>query len=187
MASINELKERSSSQCELCASDTNLSPFEIPGDNISDKDLLLCNTCLEQVSNPSSMVESHWHCIKDSMWSPLPGVQVMAWRVMKKFNSSSWAADLLELFYIDEDTLAWAQSDPAFFEEIITTKDCNGAELKAGDNITIIKDLDVKGANFTAKRGTAVRNISLTSNPEHIEGKVNGTRIVLLTCYVKKS
>jgi len=51
----------------------------------------------------------------------------------------------------------------------------------------LIKDLDVKGAGFTAKRGTAVRNISLTSNPEHIEGRVNGTRIVLLTCFLKKS
>jgi protein PhnA len=56
----------------------------------------------------------------------------------------------------------------------------------SGDNVTLIKDLDVKGGNFTAKRGTPVRNISLTDNPEHIEGRVNGVRIVLLTCYLKK-
>jgi protein PhnA len=47
--------------------------------------------------------------------------------------------------------------------------------------------LVVKGANFTAKRGTTVKNISLTDNPEHIEGKVNGTRIVLLSKFLKKA
>ena len=50
----------------------------------------------------------------------------------------------------------------------------------------LIKDLDVKGSSLTAKRGTAVRNIGLTSNPEHIEGRVDGQRIVILTKFVKK-
>ena len=51
----------------------------------------------------------------------------------------------------------------------------------------LIKDLPVKGAGFTAKRGTAVRGISLVQdNPEHIEGRVEGQRIVILTKFVKK-
>ena len=60
--------------------------------------------------------------------------------------------------------------------------------LEVGDSVTLIKDLNVKGANFTAKRGTAVRNISLVQdNPEHIEGRVEGQRIVILTQFVKKN
>ena len=60
--------------------------------------------------------------------------------------------------------------------------------LAKGDSIDILKDLDVKVANFTAKRGTAVRNITLDhENENHIEGKVNGQHIVILTQYVKKS
>ena len=52
----------------------------------------------------------------------------------------------------------------------------------------LIKDLNVKGAGFTAKRGTAVRNISLVpNNCEHIEGRVNGQQIVIHTKFVKKS
>ena len=51
----------------------------------------------------------------------------------------------------------------------------------------MMKSGEVKGAGFTAKRGTAVRNISLTENPEQIEGRVNGVKIVLLTCFLKKS
>ena len=59
--------------------------------------------------------------------------------------------------------------------------------LKAGDTVTITKDLEVKGAGFTAKRGTAVRNISLPQDDEtHIEGRVNGTKIMILTKYLKK-
>jgi len=66
--------------------------------------------------------------------------------------------------------------------------DSNGAVLEAGDTVTLIKDLNVKGAGFTAKRGTAVRNISLVAdNHEHIEGRINGQRIVILTQFVKRS
>ena len=66
--------------------------------------------------------------------------------------------------------------------------DCNGVELASGDTVVLTKDLNVKGANFAAKRGTAVRNISLVfDNPEQIEGRVNGQQIVILTQYVKKS
>ena len=66
------------------------------------------------------------------------------------------------------------------------TRDSNGLPLADGDSVTLIKDLEVKGAGFTAKRGTMVKNISLTSNPEHVEGKVNGIRIVLVAKYLKK-
>jgi len=67
-------------------------------------------------------------------------------------------------------------------------KDANGATLEAGDSVVLIKDLNVKGANFVAKRGTAVRRITLVAdNADHIEGKVEGQRIVILTKFVKKA
>ena len=52
--------------------------------------------------------------------------------------------------------------------------------------MTLIKDLDVKGAGFTAKRGTVVKNIIVGDDPEHIEGRVNKTKIYLKTCFLKK-
>jgi len=55
-------------------------------------------------------------------------------------------------------------------------------------NTRFIKDLNVKGGGFMAKRGTVVRGISLAANnPEHIEGRVNGQQIVILTQFVKKT
>ena len=94
------------------------------------------------------------------------------------------------MLYLDEETLAWAKatSEGINTEDEVKHVDSNGAILEAGDTVTLIKDLDVKGENFTAKRGTAVRGISLVAdNAEHIEGKVEGQRIVILTRFVKKS
>ncbi len=70
----------------------------------------------------------------------------------------------------------------------VVTKDSNGAELKDGDSVCLIKDLKVKGANATLKRGTVVKNIRLTHDEEEIECNVQGIRgIVLKTCFLKKA
>lgn len=67
-------------------------------------------------------------------------------------------------------------------------KDCNGNILAEGDSVTLIKDLKVKGANVTLKRGTVVKSIHLTDDPEEIEGKVEKVKgLVLKTCFVKKA
>jgi len=187
------LNQRSDRCCELCKADNELSVFEVPPVNEanSDKAILVCSNCLSQIANQQPMESNHWRCLNDSMWSQVPAVQVMAWRLLKRLStggsSEAWAGDLLDMLYLDDEMHAWAEADNSDQDEQEATKDCHGAILEAGDTVTLIKDLDVKGGGFTAKRGTAVRNISLTSNPEHIEGRVNGTRIVLLTCYLKKS
>ncbi len=73
-------------------------------------------------------------------------------------------------------------------EDAIIHKDVNGVVLSAGDTVVLIKDLHVKGSSMIAKRGTAVRNISLDrDNAEYIEGKVDKQTIVIITAYVKKS
>jgi len=184
------LQERSGNQCELCKNDTALSVYPIPPeDEASDeKAVLLCATCREQIEQPELLDPNHWRCLNDSMWSQVPAVQVMAWRMLSHLREEVWARDLLDMLYLEDEVMAWAKLGHAQEQEPEeVTRDCNGAELQAGDNVTLIKDLDVKGAGFTAKRGTTVRNISLTANPEQIEGRVNGVRIVLLTCYLKKA
>ena len=49
------------------------------------------------------------------------------------------------------------------------TRDSNGTVLADGDSVTIIKDLKVKGASATLKRGTTFKNIRLTDDPREIE------------------
>jgi len=185
------LLERSNGCCELCGSDTALTAFDVPPVAVADADhaILLCSKCREQVEDADKVDPNHWRCLNDSMWSQIPAVQVMAWRMLNQLASEGWPQDLLDMLYLDDDVLAWAKAGSAdeSSTDVAPTLDSNGTVLQAGDTVTLIKDLDVKGAGFTAKRGTAVRNISLTDNPEQIEGRVNGVRIVLLTCYLKKS
>ncbi|TNE79438.1 MAG: hypothetical protein EP334_04130 [Gammaproteobacteria bacterium] len=184
------LRERSNDQCELCTGTDGLTVFNVPpkSDDDADHSILLCSTCREQIEHPAQVDANHWRCLNDSMWSQVPAVQVMAWRMLDQLSGEGWPQDLLDMLYLDDEVLAWAKSGQGAEggDDTTPTKDCNGTQLQAGDTVTLIKDLDVKGAGFTAKRGTAVRNISLTDNPEQIEGRVNGVRIVLLTCYLKK-
>ena len=66
-------------------------------------------------------------------------------------------------------------------------RDCNGTVLQDGDTVTLIKDLDVKGAGTTLKRGTTIKNITLTNDPELIDCRTKEIKgLVLKTCFVKK-
>ena len=67
-------------------------------------------------------------------------------------------------------------------------KDANGTELNAGDNVTLIKDLKVKGAGATLKRGTMVKNIKITDDDKEIEGKIDKMGVIVLkTEFLKKA
>lgn len=116
------------------------------------------------------------------MWSEDPAIQVLAARTLSKI-AEPWANDLADQLYLDDDTRAWADNVP----EQTDHKDSNGQPLTNGDTVVLIKDLLVKGGGFTAKRGTAVHKITLVpDNAAHIEGRVEGQRIVILTEFVKK-
>ncbi|BAO43022.1 PhnA domain-containing protein [Thiolapillus brandeum] len=191
MSVEEELQERSGGRCELCGSESELAVYPIPpdGDERADRSVLLCAVCQSQIEDPETVDPNHWRCLNDSMWSQVPAVQVMAWRMLTRLSSEGWPQDLLDMLYLDDEILAWAQAgEAADDEDAVQHLDSNGALLQAGDTVVLIKDLNVKGANFTAKRGTPVRNISLVrDNPEQIEGRVNGQQIVILTRFVKKS
>ena len=189
---LPELTARSQNTCELCQSTENLTAYDVePVEQISaDFSAFLCEHCLKQITKEIELDVNHWHCLNDAAWSEIPAIQTLSYRLLKRLNTEAWASDLLEQLYLDEDLQRWADAE-ALIEEVSNAKkkhkDCNGVELEEGDDVHVIKDLEVKGAGFTAKRGTIVKGIHLvSSNPEHIEGRVNKTKIVLKTCFLKK-
>lgn len=189
MPTEQALKQRSNNTCELCTSTESLSVYFVPpsSDLSAQQSVYVCTNCLEQIEGDRELDVNHLRCLNDSMWNQEPAVQVVSYRMLHKLSTESWAQDALEMLYLEDDVKTWAEQGIAAEATNGPTRDSNGAELQDGDNVTLIKDLVVKGANFTAKRGTMVRGISLTENPEHIEGKVNGTRIVLLSNFLKKA
>lgn len=187
------LKKRSQSACELCGSSEELRVYNVQPIQENRKEngsLYGCNTCIEQIETPEKTDANHWRCLNDSMWSEVPAVKVIAWRMLHRLKNEGWPQDLLDMMYLDEDVLLWAAAtgEGEDEENKIVHKDANGNVLADGDSVVLIKDLVVKGANFTAKRGTAVHRISLVwDNAEQIEGRVEGQQIVILTQYVKKT
>ena len=181
---LTTLQTRADNSCELCASTTELAPFAVGpvADGTAMTVALLCPTCSTQIDG--DMDTNHWRCLSTAMWSEHAPVQVLAWRMLDRLSQEAWARDLTDMLYLDDETLVWAKAG-AIQESL--HKDSNGVSLAAGDTVVLIKDLPVKGGGFTAKRGTAVRGISLVAdNPAHIEGRVEGQRIVILTEFVKK-
>lgn len=177
-----DLTARSGGACELCGSSEGVNAYEVkPSDGTADKAVHLCATCKGQIES-NELDETHFNCLNDAMWSQVPAVQVLAYRLLNQLGRQ----DLVEMMYLEDDVKTWAEAGMNSGDAVVH-KDCNGVVLQAGDTVVIMKDLEVKGAGFTAKRGTAVRNISLPQDDaDHIEGRVNGTKIFILTQYLKK-
>jgi len=70
----------------------------------------------------------------------------------------------------------------------MNVKDSNGTILNAGDSVTVIKDLKVKGTSDTIKRGTMYKSIRLIEDDEeNVECGSGRNTVVLKTCFLKKA
>jgi len=81
----------------------------------------------------------------------------------------------------------WTAEDGGTPAQVV--RDSNGNPLAAGDTVTVIKDLKVKGSSIPLKQGTVIRNIRLVEDDaEHIEGNSEKIRgLVLKTCFLRKA
>lgn len=184
-----KLEERSGNACELCKSDLDISIYQVaPVDHINNE-IVVCAACLSRIERQQETDSEYWGFLPEVMWSEVPAVQVVTWRMLSRMKNESWAADSLDIMYLDEDLQAWAQasSDHLDVVDLPLHRDCNGNVLKNGDSVVLTKSLDVKGSSLTAKMGTVVKNIRLVeNNAEQIEGKIDGQQIVILTKYLRK-
>ncbi|HEX2817145.1 MAG TPA: alkylphosphonate utilization protein [Phenylobacterium sp.] len=69
----------------------------------------------------------------------------------------------------------------------VEVRDSAGNLLADGDSVSLIKDLKVKGAGQTLKRGTVIRSIRLTDDAQEIDCRFEGIKgLVLRVEFVKK-
>lgn len=191
MSLAQQLQNRSGNKCELCTADSNLTVYGVPPtDNANaDNSILVCKTCLDQIEKTEQINPEHWKVLTETMWSEFAPVQVVAWRMLSRLRNEGWAADSLDILYLDEETLEWAKKTGDHEQDgtVEFHQDSNGARLLEGDTVVLIKTLDVKGSTISAKLGTVIKNIRLVhDNTEQIEGKVEGQTIVILTKYLRK-
>jgi protein PhnA len=186
-----QLLKRSNNKCELCRSEATPEIYEVPPQSQSNEDncIVTCGKCLAQIEKKEELESGHWNCLTTSMWSEVPAVQVVTWRLLNRLRQESWAVDSLDMLYFDEERLAWAKATGDHENDAVVElhKDCNGNVLQSGDSVVLIKSLDVKGSTLNAKMGTVVKNIRLVEeNTGQIEGRIEGQVIVILTKYVRK-
>ncbi|MDP4891255.1 alkylphosphonate utilization protein [Cypionkella sp.] len=171
---LKDLMIRAGNACEFCGAADGLAVAEAAPIG----ELLLCPACLGAHEVPAD----HWRCLEGAAWTAEPAVQLAVWRKLGTLDAA-WAVEAREGMTLLPEVQSIADQ-PAAVEH----RDSNGTLLAQGDTVVLIKDLVVKGANFTAKRGTSVRKISLVAdNPGQIEGRVEDQRIIILTEFVKKS
>jgi protein PhnA len=163
--------------CELCGKEAELANFEL--DPKEAGSCIICEICVEELTGTEN--PNYWRCLQEAVWSENKAVLILAYRTLKSIENQDWTTDLLDKLYLDDETQDLADTLATIH------KDGNGVVLLAGDTVSLSKDLNVKGGGFIAKRGTVVKNIRLVdNNAQQIEGKVNGTLIVILTQFTKK-
>ncbi len=186
------LINRSGNACELCKSSTSLNVYEVStsASNSVDECIFICDKCKNQLEKKEELDANHWQKkLSETMWSEIPAIQVVSWRMLNRFRNETWAAENLDMMYLAEENLAWAKQtgDHENNGAVNLHRDCNGAVLVDGDTVVLTKSLDVKGSTLNAKLGTVVKNIRLVAdNTEQIEGKIEGQTIIILTKYLRK-
>jgi protein PhnA len=96
-----------------------------------------------------------------------------------------------EAFVYDEASGEWISAGEAAAragaEGAVEVRDAVGNLLADGDQVTLIKDLTVKGAGQTLKRGTLIKSIRLTGDPQEIDCRYEGIKgLVLRAEFVRK-
>jgi protein PhnA len=94
-------------------------------------------------------------------------------------------------FVYDEASGEWISAADAQAQETsgdtVEVRDSVGNLLADGDQVTLIKDLTVKGAGQTLKRGTLIKSIRLTGDPQEIDCRYDGIKgLVLRAEFVRK-
>lgn len=192
MSIEQQVIERSGNQCELSKSTEKLMKFAVSPANGNDASryIYISEKCVNQIERTEKLEPEFWTFLKESMWSEVPAVQVLSWRMLNRLKNETWAMEALDIMYMDDELLEWAKSaveEEERTEDDIVHKDSNGVTLNSGDSVVLTKSLDVKGSTINAKMGTPVRNIKLVAdNADQIEGKIEGQQIVILTKFVKK-
>ena len=185
------LSIRGNNCCELCTANHALSIYSLPpsSDGTLDDSIYACEKCIAQLNKQAPLDESHWNCLLTSMWSEHAPVKVVVWRMLQRMRNETWAADAIDMIYLDDEQLSWARAtgDHENDSAVEFHVDSNGQRLSDGDTIVLVKTLDVKGTSFSARAGTVVKNIRLvTDNVEQVEGKIENQQIVILTKYTRK-
>lgn len=186
-----KIQERSNGACELCSESSNeLKAYAVPPRPADDDAniVAVCTTCNDYLCSADYSNANYWRFLTGSIWSETPAVQALSYKILNKLKQEDWAGETIESVFLEESVINWANEEDALEAAKVIHKDAYGVVLQSGDTVILTDNLNVKGANFIASKGTVIRKIKLVpDNAEQIEGKIEGDTIVILTKYIRKS
>ena len=99
------LAARSGNQCELCQATGKLTVYEVPPQTggYEENNILICAKCQAQIEKKEELDSAHWNVLTTAMWSEVPGVQVVAWRLL---NDHRAGLEMLRIALSDRGS-AW--------------------------------------------------------------------------------
>ncbi len=186
-----QLLARAGGKCELTGAETDVVTYILPPETSSNLDntLLISATLANQLNKTEQLNPEDWKFLPNAMWSEIPAVQIVCWRMLSRLKNEGWASEALDILYLDDETLTEAKKTGDHENDgyVSFHEDSIGQRLLEGDTVVLTKTLDVKGSSLKATLGTVVKNIRLVAdNIEQIEGKIEGQTIVILTKYLRK-
>ncbi len=100
------IAKRSEGKCELCQTASKLHLYEVePVDSrYADNCIMICDTCLAQIGKKAELDSEYWRFLGETMWSEVPGIQVVSWRMLNRLRNESWAMDNLDMMYLAKKT-----------------------------------------------------------------------------------
>ncbi|MEI8037495.1 MAG: phnA protein [Verrucomicrobiota bacterium] len=110
-----DLARRAKSKCELTgAAGVALRPYEVPPVGTEpelDRTLLLTAECVEMLEHPRRLAGRGWQCLAEAVWSEMPAVQVVAWRMLHELaKREDWAREALDEVFLDPEVEDWAKA-----------------------------------------------------------------------------
>ncbi len=111
-----DLARRAKSKCELTGvAGVPLRPYEVPPVATEPelaRTLLLCEACHEVLEHPKRLAGRTWQVLAEFVWSEMPAVQVVAWRMLNCLaKREDWAREAIEEVFLDPEVEAWARSE----------------------------------------------------------------------------
>jgi protein PhnA len=186
----NLLQARANGTCEITGeASEQLYAYTVPPktDDTADNQVAVCKKVFDAIAENNYTNPDLWRALTGSIWSEVPAVQALSYKLLKKMTAYDWALEAIDGASLDEAIINWANAEDDAIASAVIHKDAFGVVLQNGDSILLTDNLNVKGTSFTATKGTKVTKIRLVhDNAEQIEGKVNGTTIVILTKFVRK-
>lgn len=110
-----DLARRAKSKCEITGkSGVSLWPYEVPpvgAEPDIDRTLLISEECHEMLDHPDRLAGREWQILAEAVWSEMPAVQVVSWRMLNELaKREDWAREVLEEVFLDPEVEAWAKS-----------------------------------------------------------------------------